>query len=78
MSPRLARSKDFDEFARRSLFVAALVAFGVLLWLLRGVLLLIFAMEHLLLGAVNRATSPTQEVYYDTCDSAPRSSAHFK
>ena len=43
MSPRPARSKDFDEFARRSLFVAALVVFGVLLWLLRGVLLLIFA-----------------------------------
>ena len=43
MSPRPARSKDFDEFARRSLFVAALVVFGVLLWLLRGVFLLIFA-----------------------------------
>ena len=43
MSPRPARPNDFDEFAKRSLFVAALVGLGILLWFLWGVLLLIFA-----------------------------------
>lgn len=43
MSPRSAQSTDFREFIRRSFFVAALVGLGILLWLLWGVLLLIFA-----------------------------------
>lgn len=43
MSPRPARPNDFDEFVKRSLFVAALVGLGILLWFLWGVLLLIFA-----------------------------------
>lgn len=42
MSPRPARPNDFDEFVKRSLFVAALVGL-ILLWFLWGVLLLIFA-----------------------------------
>jgi predicted PurR-regulated permease PerM len=43
VSPRAAAPTDFAEFAKRSLFVAALVGIGVLLWLLWSVLLLIFA-----------------------------------
>ena len=43
MSPRATASTDFAEFAKRSLFIAALVGLGLLLWLLWPVLLLIFA-----------------------------------
>jgi predicted PurR-regulated permease PerM len=43
MSPRQTQSNDFNAFVRKSLFVAALISLGVLLWFLWGVLLLIFA-----------------------------------
>ena len=43
MSPRATAPTDFAEFAKRSLFIAALVGLGLLLWLLWPVLLLIFA-----------------------------------
>jgi predicted PurR-regulated permease PerM len=43
MSPRQTQSNDFSAFVRKSLFVAALISLGVLLWFLWGVLLLIFA-----------------------------------
>ena len=43
MSQHASKPSDFDEFAKRCLFVAALVGLGVLLWFLWGVLLLIFA-----------------------------------
>jgi predicted PurR-regulated permease PerM len=43
VSPRSAATTDFAEFAKRSLFIAALVGLGLLLWLLWPVLLLIFA-----------------------------------
>jgi predicted PurR-regulated permease PerM len=43
VSPRATAPTDFAEFAKRSLFIAALVGLGLLLWLLWPVLLLIFA-----------------------------------
>jgi len=43
VSPRATAPTDFVEFAKRSLFIAALVGLGLLLWLLWPVLLLIFA-----------------------------------
>jgi predicted PurR-regulated permease PerM len=43
LSPRATKSSDFNAFAKRCLFVAALIALGLLLWFLWGVLLLIFA-----------------------------------
>jgi predicted PurR-regulated permease PerM len=43
VSPRATAPTDFAEFAKRSLFIAAIVGLGLLLWLLWPVLLLIFA-----------------------------------
>jgi predicted PurR-regulated permease PerM len=53
LEPRRAASNDFTKFARRVLFIAALIVLGFLAWELRSVLLLTFA--GALLAVVLRA-----------------------